>query len=235
MQNVVGPTLVALATIEGNDIWAIFSQTPQKFALYGTDRRHLGLPGGPTLVAMATTFGPARCGDLVAYRLVIIIIIIIIKQMWLGWHNVIKTARTSYTSSKYQNDSLNEQWTEGEMQTKTKISYVASAAEHSLKSWRRLKAVTIPNYTPPLPSPSFPHPTGPFLPPSPSCCNAAPLKPAIGTLGESCNLPQWDLQQCPTPADVIFGVFWERKTHLVAIFIIFTHRSKQALQARCIY
>jgi len=77
MQNVVGPTLVALATKFG----LLFSQTPQKFALYGTDRRHLGLPGGPTLVAMATTFGPARCGDLVAYRLVIIIIIIIIKQM----------------------------------------------------------------------------------------------------------------------------------------------------------
>ena len=57
MQNVVGPTLVAMATKFWANLAYICTKSPISRLVWLTDRTCLGLPGGPTLVAMATTFG----------------------------------------------------------------------------------------------------------------------------------------------------------------------------------
>ena len=61
MQNVVGPTLVAMAT-KFWQISAIFHKSPKSRLVCQIDRVRLGLPGettrGPIFVAMATAFAP---------------------------------------------------------------------------------------------------------------------------------------------------------------------------------
>jgi len=69
MQNVVGRTLVAMAT-KFWQIWAILQKIAYKSACTADRPEMFGPTRGPTFVAMATNFGLARRGDPDAYRLV---------------------------------------------------------------------------------------------------------------------------------------------------------------------